>query len=92
LDRKTSSAGTFTTLTTSLPVDFASQWVELRAFLKPEAVSVYFGLWLREDATEGVIGFDNMHNRQFKGTHDWTEYSIKLRPEIPTRKISCSEF
>jgi aspartyl/asparaginyl-tRNA synthetase len=38
---------------------------------------------MREDGDAGSLAFDNMQQRQVKGTHDWTEYSITLplRPE-----------
>jgi hypothetical protein len=78
LERDASSAGKFSTLTTNMPVDFAGQRVELRGFLKSDAVSGYFGMWLREDGASGQLAFDNMQRRQLKGTSDWTEYSITL--------------
>jgi peptidase S41-like protein len=86
LERKDSSNGKFSTLTNAVPISFAGKRIELRGFLKSDAVSGYFGMWLREDGDDGQLGFDNMQNRQLKGTTDWTEYSIilPLNPDAKT--------
>ena len=68
----------FSTLTKALPVDFAGTRIELRGFLRTEAVSGYTGLWMREDGEGGSVAFNNMQQRQLHGTTDWTEYSITL--------------
>jgi C-terminal processing protease CtpA/Prc len=78
LERDAGSASTFSSLTTGTPIDFAGGRVELRGFLKSEDVSGFFGLWLRQDGESGSVAFDNMQNRQLRGTHDWTQYSITL--------------
>jgi len=78
LERDAASTGTFSTITIGIPVDFSGSQVELRGFLKTENVSEFAGLWMREDAEGGAIAFDNMQDRQVRGTHEWTEYSIVL--------------
>jgi C-terminal processing protease CtpA/Prc len=78
LDRDAESAGKFSTITIGIPVDFTGTRIELRGFLKTENVSEYAGLWMREDSDGGSVAFDNMQNRELKGTREWTEYSIVL--------------
>jgi C-terminal processing protease CtpA/Prc len=86
LERDAGSAGEFSSITLNIPVDFTGTRIELRGFLKTENVSEFAGLWIREDGDDGTVAFDNMQNREVKGTHEWTEYSIvlPLRPEAKT--------
>jgi len=78
LERDTASPSGFSTITKSVPMDFAGTRIEWRGFLRAENVSEYVGLWMREDGDTAGLAFDNMQQRQVKGTHDWTEYSITL--------------
>ena len=66
-------------------MDFSGGTVELRGFLRTEEVSDFAGLWMREDGDSPALAFDNMQNRQLKGTTDWIEYTIKL-PLVPEAK------
>jgi C-terminal processing protease CtpA/Prc len=83
IERNAASTNGFSTLTKGIPIDFTGTLIEWRGFLKTENVSESVGLWMREDGDTGSVAFDNMQQRQVKGTHDWTEYSITLplRPE-----------
>ena len=78
LERDEKSPNGFSTITTALPLDFAGKTIEWRGFLRSENVSGYFGLWMREDGDTPGLAFDNMQQRQLKGTHEWSEYSITL--------------
>ncbi|MCX6954497.1 MAG: S41 family peptidase [Verrucomicrobia bacterium] len=78
LTRDATSKNDFSTLTASLPVDFAGKRVELRGFLRLEDVSGFAGFWLRQDGSKAQLAFDSMQSRQIKGTSDWTEYSVSL--------------
>ena len=78
LERTAESANTFSTLSKGIPINFSGASIEWRGFLRTENVSDYVGLWLREDGDKPSLAFDNMQQRQVKGTHDWTEYSIIL--------------
>jgi C-terminal processing protease CtpA/Prc len=78
IDRNEKSPGAFTSLTKTLPIDFAGTSVELHGFLRTQDVSEFAGLWMREDSDAGSVAFDNMQQRQLKGTTGWTEYSITL--------------
>jgi DNA-binding winged helix-turn-helix (wHTH) protein len=78
LERNANSAGDFSSLTQAIPRDFTGATIELRGFLRSEDVSGYFGLWMREDSDTHSLAFENMQRSQLNGTHDWTEYTIKL--------------
>lgn len=78
LERSANSPQSFSTITKALTMDFAGSSIEWRGFLRTEDVSEFTGLWLREDGDSGAVEFDNMQQRQVKGTHEWTEYSITL--------------
>lgn len=84
IERNSTSPDMFSTIGKAIPVGFGGTSVEYRGFLRTEDVTEFTGLWLREDSTTGSpVAFDNMQQRQIKGTHGWTEYSITLplRPE-----------
>ena len=49
IDRNASSAGTFTTLTAAIPLDFAGKTIEWRGYIKWQNVNGSVALWLRED-------------------------------------------
>lgn len=78
LERDATSPGEFSTLTKAISIDFTGATIEWRGFLRSEGVSNYLGLWMREDGDTPGLAFENMAQRQVKGTHDWTEYSITL--------------
>ncbi len=78
LERGTGSPQQFSTITRSMPIDFTAGRIELRGWLRTEDATEMVGLWLREDAESGVVGFDNMASRQLNRTHDWAQYSISI--------------
>lgn len=86
LERGAASPQDFSTITNFIPVDFGGSRIEIRGFLRTENVSGFSGLWLREDGDSPTLAFDNMQNRQLKGTTEWQEYSIvlPLHPEAKT--------
>ena len=87
LERNTASPEMFSTITKAVPVDFGGTSVEWRGFLRTEDVGEFTGLWLREDGPAGAVAFDNMQQRQIKGTHGWTEYWITLPLRSEARQI-----
>ncbi|MGA9669290.1 MAG: S41 family peptidase [Terracidiphilus sp.] len=78
IEPKAEGEKSFSTLTKTLPMDFAGSSIEWRGFLKTEDVSGFAELWMREDMDGAPAEFDNMQRRNIKGTTDWTEYSITL--------------
>ena len=85
IERHADSPSDFSTITNSIPMDFAGTMIELRGFLRTENVSGFVGLWMREDGG-GPVAFENMQNRQLKGTAEWAEYSITL-PAKPEGRV-----
>jgi len=78
LERRPDSASSFSTLTKSIPMDFAGTTLELRGFLRTEDASDFVGLWMREDGESSALAFDNMRAQHLNGTTEWKEYSITL--------------
>ena len=78
LERDAKSSENISSLTKVIPIDFAGARIELRGFLRLEDVSGFAGLWLRQDGDGPGLAFDNMQQRQLKGTHPWAPYSIVL--------------
>jgi hypothetical protein len=78
LQRDAQSAGTFSVITRSLPVDFQGGTVELRGYLRLQGVSGNAGLWMRQDADGQMLALENMQSQQVKGTRDWAQYRITL--------------
>ena len=78
LQRAAQSAGTFSVITRSLPVDFQGGTVELRGYLRLQEVSGNAGLWMRQDADGQMLSLENMQSQQVKGTHEWAQYRIAL--------------
>jgi C-terminal processing protease CtpA/Prc len=87
IERNDKSEGAFTAVNRMIPIDFAGESLELRGFLRTEDVSQFAGLWMREDGDSGSVAFDNMQQRQLKGTTEWTEYSIKLPIEKSAKRL-----
>ena len=78
IERKADNANAFSTMTKAIPMDFTGTRIEMRGFIRTEDVSEFVGLWMREDGDTPGLAFDNMQQRQLKGTNDWAEYSIVL--------------
>jgi len=79
IDRNASSAGTFSTLTTGIPLDFAGKTIEWRGYIKWQNVNGFVALWLREDgASQPALAFATLQGLNLGGTHDWIPYSISV--------------
>ncbi len=87
IERTAASAGAISNLSTSLPIDFSGQRIELRGFLRTEDVTGYVGLWLRQDGDQPDLALENMHKQQLKGTTDWREYTITLPLHRDARRL-----
>jgi hypothetical protein len=85
LERTAASPQAFSSLTKTIPMDFAGTTIEWRGFLRSETVSEFMGLWMRQDGDAPNLAFASMQPRQIRGTNDWTEYSITL-PVHPEAK------
>ena len=78
IDRTASSLGTFSTLTASIPLDFAGKTIEWRGFVKTENASDAAAIWFREDGDKPSLAFATTQGLRVNGTTDWKEYSITL--------------
>jgi hypothetical protein len=65
--------------------DYRGKRVRFSAYVKTENVENWASLWMRVDGQDSdgagrsrTIAFDNMSNRQIKGTQTWTRHSIVL--------------
>lgn len=76
-DKRTT--GSFGCIAYLIPARYEGQEIELKAFMKLLDVSDGpIGLMLRINGSTGILGFDNMQQRNIMGTKDWTLYSVKL--------------
>ncbi len=78
IERTEKSSGPFTTVTAAIDRDFVGNRVDWCGWIKAESASGFVALWLREDGSEGVIGFDTLQSLELKGTFDWTRHCVKL--------------
>jgi len=83
LERTSTTASTFSNVSTTLPLDFNGQTLVWRGFIKTEDVSDYVALWMREDGdAPPSVAFASLQSQQIRGTRDWTEFSISV-PILP---------
>ncbi|MEJ2206744.1 MAG: S41 family peptidase [Gemmatimonadota bacterium] len=88
ITRDAESESEFSVVALSLPVEFSGQTVELRGWLRTEDVAEGFAaLWLRQDGPGGVLGIDNMQDRNLSGTTEWTEYTVTLTLHSSARRL-----
>jgi C-terminal processing protease CtpA/Prc len=78
IERDASSSATFSTITVSIPLDFAGRTIEWRGFLKWEDVNGFVALWLREDGDTPNLAFATLQQLNLNGSRDWTPYSISV--------------
>jgi C-terminal processing protease CtpA/Prc len=87
IERPAGSAGSFSGITKSIPMDFEGKSLEMRGFLRTEDVTGFVGIWMREDSDSQALEFDNMQRRNLSGTNDWKEYSITLPVNQEARQL-----
>ena len=76
-DKRTT--GSFGCIAYLIPALYEGKEIELKAFMKLLDVSDGpVGLMLRIDGSSGILGFDNMQQKNIMGTKDWISYSVKL--------------
>ncbi len=57
---------------------YAGKRLRLSAFIKPDQVQDWAGLWMRVDKDSQSVAFDNMEDRPIKGTNGWHSYQVVL--------------
>ena len=90
LERTAASPPAFSTLTKTIPVDFAGTTIEWSGFLRSETVSEFMGLWMRQDGDTPNLAFASMQPRQIRGTNDWTTCGCSWTASPCGRRRRCS--
>ena len=68
---------------------YLNKRVRMSAYVKTENVEKWAGLWMRVDGSQGKsLSFDNMQDRQLKGTIDWKRYEIVL--DVPANSVNLA--
>lgn len=67
------------------PDKYLGKRIKMTAFVKSENVANWAGLWFRVDqeGSNEPLAFDNMHDRQIKGTTEWKKYEIVI--DVPNK-------
>jgi hypothetical protein len=71
----------FGTLLRDIPAsEYQGKRLRLSASVKTKGVRQWAGLWMRVDKGKGnpPLAFDNMYDRQIKGTNEWHQYQVVL--------------
>ena len=78
IDRGPLTAGTFSTITLSLPLDFAAKNVVWTGWVRTENVNGAAAIWLREDGATPNLAFATTQGLNVNGTQSWTQYAISV--------------
>jgi hypothetical protein len=86
----------FGTLMRSVPpAPFYSIGCRITAWLRPDGLTKWAGLWARVDGPHDaslrqspMLAFDNMGDRPVRGTGDWHQYDVVL--DVPPAAISIA--
>ena len=78
IDKKINGFGTL--MQACKPDKFLGKRIKMSGSLKTDNVTDWAGLWLRVDkaGSQEPLSFDNMQDRQVKGTNTWKKYEIVL--------------
>lgn len=87
IERPAGSAGSLSGITKSISMDFTGKMLEMRGFLRTEAVTGRVAIWMREDADSLVLAGNNMQSQNLSGTNDWKEYSIRIPVKEEARQL-----
>lgn len=72
--------GVFASLTQGFAADdYRGKRLRMTAFVRSKEIDGWTGLWMRIDGKDKTgLAFDNMSDRQIKGTTDWQSYAVVL--------------
>ncbi|MDR1112600.1 MAG: peptidase S41 [Bacteroidales bacterium] len=62
----------------TVPAIYIGSTISLTGFLKLQAVEDAIGLMLRIDGKDKVLQFDNIMQKNIRGTIDWKQYTVSL--------------
>ncbi|MBN8697926.1 MAG: hypothetical protein J0L87_15455 [Bacteroidetes bacterium] len=79
-----------TLMQNSLPPEFLGKKIRMTGYMKSEKVENWACFWLRIDQPDkdAPKSFDNMRERQIKGTTEWKQYEIVLY--VPPKSTNIS--
>jgi hypothetical protein len=66
--------------------DYLGKRLRISAYVKTKDIEGWGRLWMRVDAQSNYVSFDNMSDRQIKGTADWTKHEIVL--DVPQNSVN----
>lgn len=93
IDRTASSTPSFSTITQSIPIDFAGTTIQWRGWIKMQNVSGYVALWAGEyDAKANNLQFATMQGQGVSGTADWQQYSITMAWAFAAKTLNSGFF
>ena len=73
----------------TIPAIYEGTEIEVRAYMKLNGVTEgAAGLLLRIEDKSGNVSYDDMHEKNVRGTSDWTTYSVKLPYSCNSKTIS----
>jgi len=75
---KPNAQGFGTYMQTIDATDYRGKRLQLTAYVKSTDVADWAGVWLRVDAGQTAVAFDNMQERPIKGSQDWTPHRLVL--------------
>ncbi len=90
MERDAHSASSFSTATSSIPITFKGETIELRGWLRTRDVSGgWAGLWMRLDSdAQAALQFDNMKDTGITGTTEWQEYRISFPLDVRATTVT----
>jgi erythromycin esterase-like protein len=84
-----STQGGFTSATGAFPAEKAAgKKLKFSCWIRTEGVTGYAGGWWRCDTPTGVNGFDNMQEKQIKGTTEWARHEFTIDVPKDTQNIN----
>jgi serine/threonine protein kinase len=87
IERTADTPSDRSSLSYSIPVDFAGQNVALRGFVRTENVSEYATLWMGEDTASGDR-IESQNSLHVCGTTAWTEYGVTMPLRHDTKRLT----
>lgn len=81
------TADGFSTITKTVPIDFAGKQIQLRGFMRAEGEVNFGGLWLRQDGPSGALGFQSMEQQRLKPSTEWAEYTLTFELHSDSRQL-----
>ncbi len=76
----------------SKPGKYIGKRIRMTGYMKSKNVAAWAAFWLRVDQADSkqFLSFDNMNNREIKGTTDWKKYEIINSHDVFNCFIKCS--